>query len=341
MAVRTAEQPGQTINIDVCYVPEQHEAQVKLPAVSGSSGRLLVGRICSPAEERCWPGQVFGMLELEYEAAMDQYAQAAQDRLVPHSSERTPSLSEKSLHRLRIEDRAKRYPICEQRKREDLEWKRAKTEWRLMRQAHQALPPKERIKQQNAYEDARQTWKAIRQQHLNSLQCREQEDQVWHQHNRDREIGSSQAAEGSAWIAILVVIDNCTRQCLGLPLFKSGTKLSSGELVNALRTILPKELQFVISDQGSQFRSNAFASLAEASHFIHVPVYRHRPESNGIAERFVLTLKKWLQAESWIGMQAVFTLLSEFQQEYNDRPHQGLAIPGLSPNEFAMRICLL
>jgi hypothetical protein len=32
------------------------------------------------------------------------------------------------------------------------------------------------------------------------------------------------------------------------------------------------------------------------------------------------------------------TLISEFVPFYNDRPHKGLAIPGLSPNEFANRI---
>ncbi len=31
-------------------------------------------------------------------------------------------------------------------------------------------------------------------------------------------------------------------------------------------------------------------------------------------------------------------LLERFGDEYNDRPHQGLAVPGLSPNEFARRI---
>ena len=36
-AVRDAEQPGQTINIDLLFVPEQHEAEDRLPAVSGSS----------------------------------------------------------------------------------------------------------------------------------------------------------------------------------------------------------------------------------------------------------------------------------------------------------------
>lgn len=28
----------------------------------------------------------------------------------------------------------------------------------------------------------------------------------------------------------------------------------------------------------------------------------------------------------------------QFLDEYNDRPHQGLAVPGLSPNGFARRI---
>jgi hypothetical protein len=29
------------------------------------------------------------------------------------------------------------------------------------------------------------------------------------------------------------------------------------------------------------------------------------------------------------------------RKSYNDRPHQGLGIPGLSPNEFADRIWLM
>jgi len=33
--------------------------------------------------------------------------------------------------------------------------------------------------------------------------------------------------------------------------------------------------------------------------------------------------------------------LQIFLLEYNDRPHQGLPLPGLSPNEFAKRIWLV
>jgi transposase InsO family protein len=117
--------------------------------------------------------------------------------------------------------------------------------------------------------------------------------------------------------------------------------LTSEELVAALCTILPEGLDFLISDQGTHFRSKALADLALETNFIHIPVYRHRPESNGIAERFVLTLKDWLGYQSWEDTDALAILLLQFQPAYNDRPHQGLAIPGLSPNEFAKRIWLM
>jgi transposase InsO family protein len=72
-----------------------------------------------------------------------------------------------------------------------------------------------------------------------------------------------------------------------------------------------------------------------------VLIARHRPESNGLAERFVRTLKEWLAARAWGGVEELALLLGQFRAAYNDRPHQGLALPGLSPNEFAARFWLL
>jgi hypothetical protein len=55
--------------VDLCFVPAAHDAAVRLPAVSGSSGRLVVSgpHERAPAAERTWPGQVCEDPELAYE----------------------------------------------------------------------------------------------------------------------------------------------------------------------------------------------------------------------------------------------------------------------------------
>jgi hypothetical protein len=60
-----------------------------------------------------------------------------------------------------------------------------------------------------------------------------------------------------------------------------------------------------------------------------------------MVERSVRTLKEWLTAATWSSDAELVTLLDTFRTDYNDRPHQGLGIPGLSPNQFARRIWLL
>ena len=112
-------------------------------------------------------------------------------------------------------------------------------------------------------------------------------------------------------------------------------------IVAALQTLLPPELHFLISDRGTHFTAKAFKKLVLSEEFIHVLIARHRPQSNGIAERSVRTLKEWFASKSWQTDQELAALVESFLDEYNDRPHQGLPIPGLSPNEFAKRIWLL
>ena len=112
-------------------------------------------------------------------------------------------------------------------------------------------------------------------------------------------------------------------------------------IVEALGLLLPPELQFLMSDRGTHFTANAFKTLVLSEAFSHVLIARHRPQSNGIAARFVRTLKEWLADQAWPDDLALATLLQQFLTEYGDRPHQGLALPGLSPNEFAKRIWLM
>jgi len=107
----------------------------------------------------------------------------------------------------------------------------------------------------------------------------------------------------------------------------------------AARTLLP-ELPFLMSDRGSHFTAHALARLAREAECVHVLSARHRPQSNGLAERFGRTLKEWLAAQAWDGSSDLAPLLCRFHQEYNARPHHGLGIPGLSPDECARRLWL-
>jgi len=70
----------------------------------------------------------------------------------------------------------------------------------------------------------------------------------------------------TAWVAILVMTDNCTRQCLGLSLFIAGAKVTGEAIVDVLKQLLPAELQFLISDRLPQFRAKVLKQLALVNH---------------------------------------------------------------------------
>jgi transposase InsO family protein len=71
---------------------------------------------------------------------------------------------------------------------------------------------------------------------------------------------------------------------------------------------------------------------------VHVRISPHRPCTNGIAERFVRTLKEWLDTHAWSSPEELEALLVEFVKYYNDRPHQGEELGGLSPDEYTRRL---
>jgi transposase InsO family protein len=327
--------------VDLCFVPEQHVAQEKLPAVSGSSGHLVIERLATAEQPATWPGQVFAETDLAYEEAMQQYVQATEDRQIHSRTPRDPQVEAPTRWRQSWEGRAERHQVLQQRKQEDVDWKTSKVTFRQARLAYRQLSKEQRDQQKKAWQAKQATWNQLRERRRRQQQERNLENHAWHQRNQRLKAGGMPDPPDRSWIAILVVTDNCTRQCLGLPVFRTGAKVTSQEVVEALKFILPAELQFLISDQGKHFRTKCMAQLAQEEDFAHVLVYRHRPESNGIAERFVLTFKDWLRSHSWQSVEELEEWVRRFQPEYNDRPHLGLGIPGLSPNEFAKRIWLM
>ena len=259
--------------------------------------------------------------------------EGSRERRDGSSAEPTRKETQRALRREETELRDARRAVREQRRVEEAAWQVLKSERRSQKNAASEHAPSER-KAQDTH------WRALRHQRKETLNERKETDQAWKQERLALRQRRLQWPIVTAWIAILVITDNCTRQCLGLPLFVAGPKVTAEMIVEALSYLLPPDLLFLISDRGTHFTAAAFQTLMRAEEFIHVLIARHRPQSNGIAERFVRSLKEWLRNKSWHDDQELAALVNQFLAEYNDRPHQGLSIPGLSPNEFANRIWL-
>jgi transposase InsO family protein/transposase len=345
---RTAEMPGQSLNVDLCFVPAEHEDEVKLPAVSGSSGRLVVERVKSETETD-YPGAVFADEQLDYAQAMAAFVEASKAKDEASGSQKTTDETDKlsvqaQKRLLRQQETAlalERSQIRTRRRQEDAAWQALRSQRRAQQAARKQQLDNGIRPAWGSKKAQDEQWHQLRDQHRLQLRQRQQEDEIWRQKRLDIRAGLSDLGLITSWIAVLVVVDNCTRQCLGLPLFVAGPNLTAEMVVEALLVLLPPELQFLITDRGTHFTANVFDQLAQGRDFIHVLIARHRPQSNGIAERFVRTLKEWLAKKSWQSDQELALLLAQFIAEYNDRPHQGLPTPGLSPNEFANRAWLM
>jgi transposase InsO family protein len=334
--------------VDLCFVPAEHEVEVKLPAVSGSSGRLVVEKVAATTTEADYPGRVFAEETLSYTEAMLEFVRSSEAKMAATSNEMEPTDSDEAdlrakkrmLHREQAVLRLKRSQIRECRRQQDQAWQQLKADRRaqqLARKRQQQAGHKLPWGSKKAQDEL---WRQLRQQHQAQIEQRNQEDQLWRQQRQALCQQAAQLPLVTTWIAILVVTDNCTRQCLGLPLFVAGPHVTADMVVEALQTLLPPELLFLISDRGTHFTADIFKELSRDAEFIHVLIARHRPQSNGIAERFVRSLKEWLKDKFWHSEKQLDLLLAQFLAGYNNRPHQGLPIPGLSPNEFADRIWL-
>lgn len=310
---------------------------------------MLVSRPKVADEERTWPGQVFEREDLIYTEAMDQFvalrlAKRAEEEkakvnkvngegVAERRAEKRALLSD--IQRLRVarrEERARRQLV-------DRAWTDCQRE---RREAALALPRKRGGSLSplgHKLGALKAQWRALWVERHRELARRREEDERWRREReeirqRQQEFGATLVA---AWIAVLVIVDNCTRRSLGLPLFVMGAHVTAELVVEALQVLLPKELKYLIADGGSTFSGDAMKALASGRGFVRVPLAKHRPQSNGIAERFIGTLKGWLAAAQWESAPELNELLAQFQDYYNDRPHQGRELAGLSPNEYAAR----
>jgi hypothetical protein len=305
---------------------------------------LVVSRVKGSEEEQTWPGRIFEREDLTYPEAMDQFiaarrakeaiahadtvgAQATEDQRAQRQALRSAS---RRLQGAREEERARRQVA-------DRAWKVLQEEHRAAQLARAAPEPARRWPSRAAFE---RDWRAHWAEHHQELARRRETDRQWRR-EREEVRQRAQALGGavvSAWIAVLVLVDNCTRRNLGLPLFAVGAHVTAELVAQALAALLPKGLAYLIADGGAHFTAEVIHKLAKGQGFVRVPLARHRPKSNGIAERFIETLKVWLAEREWQTAEELESLLTEFLAYYNDRPHQGYELAGLSPNEYAARL---
>lgn len=323
-------------------MPACHQTDVKLPAVSGSSGHLVIERLKESGHEPDYPGKVFANPELSYTEAMQAFVDASHPlsgprKRVAAAEHRSQRAEIRELRREEAELCAERRRLRQHRKLEDAAWQQQR---RAQQSVEEPAQPKLRARWGSRKRQF-ELQQALREQRHLQLALRQQEDEQWRLARQSLRERMARLPIVTAWIAVLVVTDNCSRQCLGLPLFVAGSHVTAEMIVAALRVLLPANLQFLISDRGIHFTAKVFQQLAIEASFIHVVIARHRPQSNGIAERFVRTIKEWLADKVWSSDQELLALLCRFLPEYNDRPHQGLPVPGLSPNEFAKRLWLM
>jgi transposase InsO family protein len=89
-------------------------------------------------------------------------------------------------------------------------------------------------------------------------------------------------------------------------------------------------IQAVLTDRGSAYRSNLFASTCRQLGLKHLFTKPYRPQTNGKAERFIQTLtREWAYARSYDSSEQRAQCLPLYLHDYNfHRPHSALkALP--------------
>ena len=340
---RHADEPGKTVNVDLCFVPvpTTEKAEVDSEAIATASPAESSEEDASP----CYPGQVFADPDLNYDEAMNAYADLrAQAEAKADQAKEDPMKAERIALRtdeetLRIERRLLR----QRRKKADQDWRTYRQSRRSFNSWWDGLDAEAKVIFRHQKLAADDTWRQRKARRREQIQERKTQDEQWRQARQDirqRRAALDEKAQALTlqWVAILVTLDNCTRQCLALPLFEAGKHVTAEMVVAALRKALPSSLRFLISDNGAQFIARTMDDLTTELGFRQVRISPRRAKTNGIAERFIRTFREMLARYAWQTVKELLALLPEIVDEYNDRPHRGKELNGLSPNEYARRL---
>ena len=129
--------------------------------------------------------------------------------------------------------------------------------------------------------------------------------------------------EGTA--TVFVVVDHCASECIGIHAAKPGTRFEAVEPVRqGLRASFGGYEAGIATgllarhDHGSQYMSDYFQTELRFLGITSSPAFVREPEGNGVAERFIRTLKEqllWVRAFETV--EELRRALLDFRERYN------------------------
>lgn len=144
---------------------------------------------------------------------------------------------------------------------------------------------------------------------------------------------SDQLTDGRR-LRVLCVVDDCTRECLGLI---ADTSLSGGRVARELDQIIAGrgKPKMIVSDNGTEFTSNAILTWADRSRVAWHYIAPGKPNQNAFVESFNGRLRDELLNETLFSSLAhARAVLQAWKTDYNaHRPHS--RIGWLTPLEYA------
>ncbi len=129
--------------------------------------------------------------------------------------------------------------------------------------------------------------------------------------------------EGTA--TVFVVVDHCASECIGLHAARPGTRFEAVEpLRQGVRAIFGSYAAGIAPglqarhDHGSQYMSKYFQDDLKFLGITPSPAFVREPEGNGVAERFIRTLKEQLLwVRTFETVEELRLALLDFKERYN------------------------
>ena len=145
---------------------------------------------------------------------------------------------------------------------------------------------------------------------------------------------SDQLTDGRRF-RVLTVVDDCTRECLALI---ADTSLSGARVARELATLLEARAKphTVVSDNGTEFTSNAILTFADARKIDWHYIAPGKPTQNAFIESFNGRLRdECLNANWFLSLADARGKIEAWRRQYNEsRPHTALG--WRTPQEFAL-----